>query len=86
MWITNVTITDVAVIWARLDNEIRGFLVDTRTPGFHASPIQRKFSYRTSPTAYIDLKDCAIPEDSLLPGARGLKAVFRLQIRGDVVA
>jgi glutaryl-CoA dehydrogenase len=77
MWITNGTIADVAVIWARLDNEIRGFLVDTRTPGFHASPIQRKFSYRTSPTAYIDLKDCAIPEDSLLPGARGLKAVFR---------
>ena len=77
MWITNGTIADVAVIWARLDNEIRGFLVDTRTPGFHASPIQRKFSYRTSPTAYIDLKDCTIPEDSLLPGARGLKAVFR---------
>jgi len=51
MWITNGTIADVAVIWARLDNEIRGFLVDTRTPGFHASPIQRKFSYRTSPTA-----------------------------------
>jgi glutaryl-CoA dehydrogenase len=77
MWITNGTIADVAVIWARLDNEIRGFLVETRTPGFRAKPVQRKFSYRTSPTAYIDLKDCAIPADALLPGANGLKAVFR---------
>lgn len=77
MWITNGTIADVAVIWARLDNEIRGFLVETRAPGFRAKPVQRKFSYRTSPTAYIDLKDCAIPADALLPGANGLKAVFR---------
>lgn len=77
MWITNGTIADVAIIWARLDNEIRGFLVEARTPGFRATPIQRKFSYRTSPTAYIDLKDCAIPEDNLLPGSRGLKSVFR---------
>jgi len=77
MWITNGTIADVAVIWARLDDEIRGFLVETRTPGFRATPIQNKYSYRTSPTAYIDLKDCIIPEDSILPGAKGLKAVFR---------
>ena len=77
MWITNGTTADVALIWARLDNQIRGFLVETRTPGFRATPIQRKFSYRTSPTAYIDLKDCAIPADNLLPGAKGLKAVFR---------
>jgi len=77
MWITNGTIADVAVLWAKLDNEIRGFLVDTQTPGFRAMPVQRKFSYRTSPTAYIDLKDCTIPGDSLLPGAKGLKAVFR---------
>jgi glutaryl-CoA dehydrogenase len=77
LWITNGTIADVALIWARLDGEIRGFLVETRTPGFRATPIQRKFSYRTSPTAYIDLTGCAIPEDSLLPGTKGLKAVFR---------
>ena len=76
MWITNGTIADVAVIWARLDKEIRGFLVETRTPGFRAKPVRRKFSYRTSPTAYIELKDCAIPADCLLPGAKGLKAVF----------
>jgi glutaryl-CoA dehydrogenase len=77
LWITNGTIADVALIWARLDHEIRGFLVDTRTPGFRATPIQRKFSYRTSPTAYINLTECTIPEDSLLPGSNGLRAVFR---------
>ena len=77
MWITNGTIADVAIIWARLENEIRGFLLETSTPGFRATPIKRKFSYRTSPTAYIDLKDCAIPEDAILSGARGLKSVFQ---------
>jgi len=76
MWITNGTIADVAVIWAKLGKEIRGFLVETRTPGFRATAVQRKFSYRTSPTAYIELKGCSIPEDSILPGATGLKAVF----------
>ena len=76
MWITNGTIADVAVIWARLENEIRAFLVETRTPGFRATAIQRKYSYRTSPTAYIDLKDCSIPADCILPGAKGLKAVL----------
>jgi glutaryl-CoA dehydrogenase len=77
MWISNGTIADVAIIWAKLDNEIRGFLVDTRIPGFRATLIRRKFSYRTSPTAYIELKDCTITADSILPEARGLKAVFR---------
>jgi glutaryl-CoA dehydrogenase len=76
MWITNGTIADVAVIWARLDNEIRGFLVETSTAGFRATPIKRKFSYRTSPTAYIDLNNCTIPEDNILPGAGGLKSIF----------
>jgi glutaryl-CoA dehydrogenase len=77
MWISNGTIADVAIIWAKLDNEIRGFLVDTRITGFCATLIRRKFSYRTSPTAYIELKDCAITADSILLEARGLKAVFR---------
>jgi glutaryl-CoA dehydrogenase len=77
MWITNGTIADVAIIWARLENEIRGFLLETDTPGFRATPIKRKFSYRTSPTAYIDLKDCAVPEDAILPGTRGLKSIFK---------
>jgi glutaryl-CoA dehydrogenase len=77
MWITNGTIADVAVIWAKLDDEIRGFIVETHRSGFRATPIQHKFSYRTSPTALIDLKDCAIPQANLLPEARGLKSVFQ---------
>jgi len=50
--------------------------VETDTPGFRTRPVQRKFSYRTSPTALIDLKDCAIEENSILPKARGLKSIF----------
>lgn len=76
MWITNGTIANVAIIWAKYEEEIRGFLVESDTPGFRASPIQRKFSYRTSPTALIELKDCAIDENNILPNARGLKSVF----------
>jgi glutaryl-CoA dehydrogenase len=77
MWITNGTIADAAVIWAKLDGEIRGFIVETSRPGFRATPIQRKFSYRTSPTAFIDLKQCEIPAANMLPEARGLKSVFQ---------
>jgi glutaryl-CoA dehydrogenase len=76
MWITNGTIANVAIIWAKYGEEIRGFLVQTDTPGFHASPIQRKFSYRTSPTALIELKNCSIAEDNMLPNARGLRSIF----------
>ena len=76
MWITNGTIADVAIIWAKLADEIKGFLVESGTPGFRASPIQQKFSYRTSPTALITLKNCAVPETNLLPNTTGLKSVF----------
>ena len=76
MWITNGTIAKLAIIWAKYGEEIRGFLVETDTPGFRTRPVQRKFSYRTSPTALIDLKDCAIEENSILPKARGLKSIF----------
>ena len=76
MWITNGSIADVAIIWAKLDDEIRGFLVESGTPGFQASPIQRKFSYRTSPTALITLQNCEVPETNLLPKTAGLKSVF----------
>jgi glutaryl-CoA dehydrogenase len=77
MWITNGSIADVAIIWAKVQDDICGFLVETGTPGFRASPIGRKFSYRTSPTALIDLQDCAIPQTAMLPEARGLKSVFQ---------
>jgi len=77
MWITNGTIAKLAIIWAKWDDEIRGFLVETDTPGFRATPIQRKFAYRTSPTALIDLKDCTIEAGNLLPDAKGLKSVYQ---------
>jgi glutaryl-CoA dehydrogenase len=77
MWITNGTVAQVAVVWAKLEHEIRGFLVERGTAGFEASGIQRKFSYRTSPTALLTFKDCAVPESNLLPGATGLKSILR---------
>ena len=77
MWITNGIIAHIAVIWAKTDDGIRGFLVEAGTPGFHATRIQRKFSYRTSPTSLLVFKDCLLPRESLLPEARGLKSVFQ---------
>jgi glutaryl-CoA dehydrogenase len=76
MWITNGSIAHVALVWAKVDNEIRGFLVEAGTPGFEATVTQRKFSYRTSPTSLLILKDCMIPEENLLPGAKGLKSIL----------
>jgi glutaryl-CoA dehydrogenase len=77
MWITNGSIAHVALIWAKLDGEIRGFLVESGTPGFQATLIQRKFSYRTSPTSLLIFKDCSIPEKNLLPGAKGIKPILQ---------
>ena len=77
MWITHGSIAHVALIWAKLDGEIRGFLVESGTPGFQATLIQRKFSYRTSPTSLLIFKDCSIPEKNLLPGAKGIKSILQ---------
>ncbi len=77
MWITNGPIAKVAIIWAKWEDAIHGFLVETDTAGFRATPIQRKFSYRTSPTALIELKDCAIDARNMLPNTKGLKSVFQ---------
>lgn len=76
MWITSGSIAHVAVVWAKMGEEIRGFLVEAGTPGFEATQIQRKFSYRTSPTSLLTFKDCEVPKESLLPEARGLKAIL----------
>jgi len=73
MWITNGSIADVAVVWARTDDGIRGFVVPTATPGFSASPIERKLSLRASVTSELVLDDVRLPEDAMLPGARGLR-------------
>jgi glutaryl-CoA dehydrogenase len=77
MWITNGSIAQVAVVWAKIGEEIRGFLVETGTPGFQTRLIQRKFSYRTSPTSLLIFKDCSIPEGNLLPRAKGLKSILQ---------
>lgn len=73
MWITHGTVAQLALIWAWVEEELRCFLVPTTRAGFSASPIQRKFSYRTSPTALITLENCEVSQDELLPHAKGLK-------------
>ncbi|SPT49886.1 acyl-CoA dehydrogenase family protein [Actinomadura madurae] len=73
MWITNGSLADVAVIWARTDDGIRGFLVDTATPGFAASPIEGKLSLRASVTAELTLDEVRVPQAAMLPGAHGLR-------------
>jgi len=73
MWITNGDIADVALIWAKLDGVVRGFLVDTKTPGFTAQKIEGKFSLRVSATSEIVLENCLVSADSILPGVEGLR-------------
>jgi glutaryl-CoA dehydrogenase len=75
-WITNGTVADVAVVWAKLDEEIQGFLVEKGTPGFSARNHEGKFSLRASVTSELALEDCAIPLENRLPGATGLKAAL----------
>ena len=75
MWITSGSIADIAVIWAKLedeDNRIRGFLVETDRPGFHAEDIHGKWSLRASVTSGLSMQDVRIPEANLLPGTSGL--------------
>ena len=77
MWITSGTIADVAVIWAKVEDEddkIRGFLVETDRPGFSAEDIHGKWSLRASVTSGLSLQDVRIPESNLLPGSNGLKS------------
>ncbi|WP_030486381.1 acyl-CoA dehydrogenase family protein [Micromonospora chokoriensis] len=74
MWITNAPIADVAVIWARTDEGVRGFVVPMDTPGVTAREIRRKMSLRASVTGEIVLDDVRLPADARLPEAVGLKA------------
>ena len=77
LWITNGTIADVAVVWARTEEGIRGFLVEKGTPGFSAREIHGKFSLRASITSELIFQDCRIPSASLLPGSeQGLRAAL----------
>lgn len=72
MWITNGSVADVAVVWARTEEGVRGFLVPAGTPGFSAPEIKMKLSLRVSVTAELVLEDVRLPADAMLPGARGL--------------
>lgn len=73
-WITNGSVADVAVVWARAEDGIRGFLVEHGTPGFTASEIHGKLSMRASVTSSLAFNNCRVPESSLLPRAQGLRA------------
>jgi glutaryl-CoA dehydrogenase len=77
MWITNGTVADVATVWARTDEGIRGFLVPTDTPGFTARPVGRKLSLRASDTAELVLDGVRLPDAARLPAAQGLGAALR---------
>jgi glutaryl-CoA dehydrogenase len=75
-WIGLASIADIAVIWARTEDGIRGFLVPTGTPGFTATPIEPKLAMRASIQCDITLEDVAVPADAILPGAEGLRGPF----------
>ncbi|MDQ5816624.1 MAG: acyl-CoA dehydrogenase family protein [Actinomycetota bacterium] len=73
MWITNGGIADVAIVWARAHDGVRGFLVPRGTPGFDTRDIHRKLSLRASVTSELILDDCRLPADSVLPEVSGMK-------------
>ena len=72
-WITNGSVADVAVVWARAEEGIRGFLIEAGTPGYSTSDIHGKLSMRASVTSSLAFADCRIPADQMLPHVRGLK-------------
>ena len=74
MWITNGSVADIAIVWARTDEGIRGFAVPTDTPGFTAHTIASKMSLRASVTSELVLADVRLPDSARLPGATSLRA------------
>ncbi len=72
-WITNGGIADLAVVWARAEEGVLGFLVERGAPGYAVSDIHGKWSMRASVTSSLSFSDCRVPESSRLPGAKGLK-------------
>ena len=73
MWITNGTIADLAIVWAKLDGKIRGFIVEKGDSGFTAPEMKGKHSLRASITSELVFQDCRIPKDRILPNVQGLK-------------
>jgi glutaryl-CoA dehydrogenase len=76
MWISNSPIADLAVVWAKLDGKIRGFILERGTKGFETPKIHGKLSLRTSVTGEIVLDHAIVPEENLLPNAKGLAGPF----------
>ncbi len=76
MWITNGTIAHLAIVWAKLDGVIRGFIVEKGDPGFSAPEMHGKHSLRASVTSELVFQDCRIPKDRILPNVSGLKGPF----------
>jgi glutaryl-CoA dehydrogenase len=72
-WITNGSVAHVALVWAKLDNVVRGFLIPTNTRGFTARDIPDKWSLRASVTSELILEDCDVAEDALLPDVSGMR-------------
>ncbi|HYZ86819.1 MAG TPA: acyl-CoA dehydrogenase family protein [Bryobacteraceae bacterium] len=75
-WITNGSIADVAIVWARTEAGIQGFLVEKGTPGYTTSDLHGKMSMRASVTSSLAFSDCRIPETNVLPAAKGLKSAL----------
>jgi glutaryl-CoA dehydrogenase len=73
MWITNGSVSDVAIVWANTDDGIRGFAVPTDSPGFSAPDIHKKLSLRASVTSELVMDDVRLPASAMLPGVEGLK-------------
>ncbi len=76
MWITNSPFAHVAVVWAKVDDVVHGFLVERGTKGFETPEIKGKLSLRASDTGEIVLRDCEIPEENRLPKTQGLKSAL----------
>ena len=73
MWITNGSIADIAIVWAKLEGRIRGFIVEKNAEGFSTSLMKGKFSLRVSTTSELHLQNCFVPDENLLPNIEGLK-------------
>jgi glutaryl-CoA dehydrogenase len=76
MWITNGTIADLAIVWAKLDGVIRGFIVEKDDAGFTAPEMKGKHSLKASVTSELVFQDCRIPKNRILPNVKGLKGPF----------
>lgn len=73
MWITNGSVADIAIVWAKLNGVVRGFIVEKGTSGFTTSIMKGKFSLRASVTAELHFQNCKVPKTSILPNVQGLK-------------